>query len=339
MTLLMKLKDVHMLEKNKTLQDINTTAKNLRTLITKVKSLSSNVSSLSKENKQYLDSAVIAIDETTSTVEQIASSSSSEADTVKKCYELISGLYKGLEELLNSMNSVKTLNDESTKACSLVQENFKIQETKMKETKLTSAKAVSKINEFHTKSNEIGEIVQVIGGIAEQTNLLALNASIEAARAGELGRGFAVVADEIRKLAEQSASSVQSISQIVNYVQKSVEDTVKEIDSLNYAIDEQDSSMKVATESFNEIYDFVSTLHNYTENMVSRTNLLTKDCKETELEMNSISKSTEKNAKNSEEVFASVNEQLTLIKNVQNSADYLYNLAMQIEDDINIYKN
>ena len=76
------------------------------------------------------------------------------------------------------------------------------------------------------RAQEIGEILELINEIAEQTNLLALNAAIEAARAGEAGRGFAVVASEVRKLAERSIKSTDSIRQIIGGVQNEANATI-----------------------------------------------------------------------------------------------------------------
>lgn len=82
----------------------------------------------------------------------------------------------------------------------------------------------SNINEIIKITEEINEISAFIKVIAEETKMLGINAAIEAARAGDAGRGFGVVAEEIRKLSDQSKSTVPKIKQLTDTIKQKVDE-------------------------------------------------------------------------------------------------------------------
>lgn len=163
-------------------------------------------------------------------VQQIAANSQAAYSSSKNASELAS---KGAVEVERAVNKMNTISD----------------------TVSDSAHVVKTLNE---RSEQIGEIVNVITSIADQTNLLALNAAIEAARAGEHGRGFAVVADEVRKLAEGSAKAAQQIGELIKEIQ---EETSRAVNSMVVGSKEVEEGVIIASEAQSALSEIVDTVN------------------------------------------------------------------------------
>lgn len=144
------------------------------------------------------DQVVTAMNEMTSTVQQVAGHAS-EAATAANSAD--STATDGQNVVNNTISAIENLSREVNESANV-------------------------ISQLETESEQIGSVLDVIRGIAEQTNLLALNAAIEAARAGEQGRGFAVVADEVRNLASKTQQSTAEINNMIERLQSGARNAV-----------------------------------------------------------------------------------------------------------------
>jgi methyl-accepting chemotaxis protein len=112
-----------------------------------------------------------------------------------------------------------------------------------------------KITSLSLRSQEIGNVVNVIQEISEQTNLLALNAAIEAARAGEHGRGFAVVAGEVRRLAERTKAATEEIGGTIRSIQEETSQTLEVMQGSRTAVETGIEETANARKSLDAIID------------------------------------------------------------------------------------
>jgi methyl-accepting chemotaxis protein len=112
---------------------------------------------------------------------------------------------------------------------------------------------VSTMGAIKTSSTKVVDIIAVIDGIAFQTNILALNAAVEAARAGEHGRGFAVVASEVRGLAQRSATAAKEIKGLIAESVENVEAGSALVNMAGLAMNEIVTSVKHVADIMSEI--------------------------------------------------------------------------------------
>lgn len=177
----------------------------------------------------------------------------------------------------------------------------------------TVKEAAGQIQELNRRSEEIGNVIQVIEDIADQTNLLALNANIEAARAGDAGRGFAVVADEVRKLAERTVSATAEISTMIGTIQEDIKKAVISMDVIQTQSTDGLDLVAKSDESLEEISGSITTVVSAVEQIAT---------------------SSSEQSSGAEEISKNIEGVSTVAKESANSAQLLAASAEQLDQEV-----
>ena len=188
----------------------------------------------------------------------LAAGTTQVSQSTQRQSEAASGIAAAIEQLTVSVDHISTSADTaremSVQSGQLSREGLNVIDrtnSEMSSSAQAVADSAQRVNEFGRQSEQISEIVNIIGDIANQTNLLALNAAIEAARAGETGRGFAVVADEVRNLAARTAQCTQQITDTVSMIRSG---TNAAVDSMQSSVNKVNSCVELSQEAGTAIH-------------------------------------------------------------------------------------
>lgn len=253
--------------------EIGDIAKAIDDLQNGLKYLVNNVKAESDKIEYIVDIVKNDIIELNSGIEDISATTEELSASMEQTAASSEEMTATSQQIEIAVNIIAKKSQEGAIAAGNIDKRAKYTKDRIIESQKKASDILSKTKTQLENSIEESKVVQKIKLLSEaimsitaQTNLLALNAAIEAARAGEAGKGFSVVAEEIRKLAEESKSTVIEIQNI----------TEKVIESVNNLSDSSNNLLKFVSidihKDYNvmlEVADKYSDDAGFVENLVS----------------------------------------------------------------------
>lgn len=309
----------------------NIMAGQIRGLLSTIGEVSDKI--MSSSEKLYLTA-----DDNKSTSEKIAQNISSISDNIGAQGIATSESVTSLNSIATGINSVAENTADVAETSATVQEesqngNYAIQQIvkQMQEIDTSVLNSAKVMTELQEHSEEIGNIVKVIGEIAGQTNLLSLNASIEAARAGEQGKGFSVVANEVKKLAEQSKTFASQIENIVSSLQSKTDDAVHLISIGTKNVGEGLKLANNAGNVFNNIMKATNSVADQIQEVSAATEEIAAETEQISATVKQLSEVAKQNSTSTRNLTVSTDSQQESLLGVVESANELKEISQRLQ--------
>ncbi|MDF2958300.1 MAG: hypothetical protein K0S39_35 [Paenibacillus sp.] len=311
---------------------------NLRQLIHQVGTNSDNVAASAEQLTASASQTSKATEQVAYITEEVAAGTEKQVTALKESSQSVHEISLGIQQIAaNAQNVSSTAVHASEKT---EQGNLAIQSAiqQMESMQQTVNGLAEVIKELGDRSQEIGQIIEAITGIAQQTNLLALNAAIEAARAGDQGKGFAVVAGEVRKLAEQSSTSAQSIAGLIAVIQGK---TTKAVESMEVSIQEVSHGLyavNTAGQAFTQIQDSIYQVTSQIQEVSASSQQMSANAVQVVQAFETIMQVSDMTASGTQNVSAATEEQLATMEEIASSANLLSSMADELQTVIGRFK-
>jgi methyl-accepting chemotaxis protein len=201
-----------------------------------------------------------AAEEMAATVQQQASAATQQSAAVAQTTAAMEELAATAQQMSENSGQVAEASAQTQESTQQGEEAVTNAAWVMEEINLSNEKMVQEILLLSQRSQEIGEVVNLINVIADQTRLIAFNAAIEAAAAGEAGRRFSVVASEVRRLADNVTNTTQEIHNKVKEIQSASNGLVISAEQGAKKIDEGVASSRLTSEVLTTIVGHTQTV-------------------------------------------------------------------------------
>lgn len=318
-------------EIGKLAESFNRMIRNLRELILQVRSHAEQVAASAEQLTASSEQTSKATEQIAGTVQEMAAGSEHQAQNVEASHLEVEGMAAGIGQIAVRAENVSATAIRTSDLAADGNQAIQLVVAQMDGMGEAMESLTRLVSGLGARSEEIGQIVDVITGIAAQTNLLALNAAIESARAGEHGRGFAVVADEVRKLAEQASTSAGKITQLIEVIQRETQEAILSVEKSSEQTTLCMDGVEQAGHAFAHIRDAVVRVTTEVQDVSAASRTLTDSTEKVAESMREIARVTQQGVSRTLDVSAATEEQLASMEEIYTSAMSLASLAEELE--------